>query len=100
MGRVFGVWCDGDGGQHHRGVEGGDLVIQARQKFAIDELFGPAIDAGEVERRAHDAAEIEGRGHEGCPLSAAPWAGRRIEVWQPGNAGVANRGSRRRDCAM
>ncbi len=66
-------WRGGDGAQHDRGVEGGDLVIGARQKFATDELFGPAIDAGEVEGRGQDAAEFTCRDHLRYPPPAAAW---------------------------
>ncbi len=48
----------------------------------------------------HADARLAVRGHELCPLPTAPRAGRRIEVWQPGNASVADRESRRRDCVL
>ena len=100
MGCVFGIWCDGDGPQQQRGVEGADLVVQVRQKVPTDKSFGSAVHVGDVERCAQQAAEFTDGDHGKAPLSAGAMARRRTIVWRHGNAGQTDRGFLRRTCAV
>ncbi len=61
---------------------------------------GMHLDATDLQGGADGLAEIAERGHGRFPLPTAVAAGRQIEYGNSGRAGAADRGSRRRGCAM